>query len=719
MTNLRRATLALFVTGAFFVLPRVASADGMPAVVISELMWMGSSMVSSDEWIELRNTTSEAVDLAGWRLTKLSSGVEATMLTISSGSIPGGGLFVVANDPAATSRLASEPDLVDTAVSLVNTKLQITLYDANGALIDRADDGSGAPLAGEYVNGSVWKSMERNLTGIDGTVVESWHTASASVGFDDATKEYGTPGSENSNLPPVIVANIPESAVRGEVVYFDASESSDPEHDPFSIAWAFPDGAGVTGLTAEHRFPVPGTFTIVVTASDGRAESRSEGTIVIEPAPVAITPTSPPPPESESPPLSKTPVTTAPSNSTQPSFIPQTSNDVLLNEALPDPEGRDEEGEFIELVNTGKEPVNLHGWKMADAKTDFRIETDLVLDAGETLAFFRTTTKIVLGNAGDVVFLVDPFGAAVNGVKIDRAQTGKSFARTEKGDWQWAEPTPNAKNQFVQVEEEKEDQSADEEQQQKSSVSKKFQSVPIKRVRTLARRAKVEIAGTVIAEPGMLGSNFFYIADESGGVQISMSRSEFPELSLGDRVVIRGSVGEAEGERRVNVAEAGDIELVTSGDAPELLTFSADLPSGSLTMIEGVVQEKRGSSLTLETLAGSHKVSLARSSGATASGVAVGDTLRVTGIWRVTKDGARLVPRSQEDIESVGEVKGETVQASADLAAKESSSRQPQTVEVPKTQNTALPWVQLAGSFGLLAAAGGVYWWKKKTAPHP
>ncbi|MCD6334669.1 MAG: lamin tail domain-containing protein, partial [Candidatus Latescibacteria bacterium] len=35
-------------------------------VVINELMWMGSTASSADEWIELRNTTDSEILLSGW-----------------------------------------------------------------------------------------------------------------------------------------------------------------------------------------------------------------------------------------------------------------------------------------------------------------------------------------------------------------------------------------------------------------------------------------------------------------------------------------------------------------------------------------------------------------------------------------------------------------------------------------------------------------------------
>src|SRR3989338_5214253 len=97
--------LSLLMTGVLFVSPEPAHTDGLPAVVLNEVFWMGSSLSSNDEWIELRNTSPSPIDLANWRITKFSNNVEVPMLTIPYGVIPAGGYFLIANDPAETSRL--------------------------------------------------------------------------------------------------------------------------------------------------------------------------------------------------------------------------------------------------------------------------------------------------------------------------------------------------------------------------------------------------------------------------------------------------------------------------------------------------------------------------------------------------------------------------------------------------------------------------------------
>jgi hypothetical protein len=182
----------IFISFVVLSLPVYAAKEGN--VVFNELMWMGDFAGSSHEWIELRNTTDVDIDLTGWDITKLSGEGETLMLTISAGIIPARGYFLISNNSAEDSNIAVEPDIVSSAVSLVNSKLQLKLYDgpwdSDGKLIDTADDGVGAPEAGDS---QLMKSMVRNDPPGDGTLAENWYTADTQSGWDDGANEWGTP----------------------------------------------------------------------------------------------------------------------------------------------------------------------------------------------------------------------------------------------------------------------------------------------------------------------------------------------------------------------------------------------------------------------------------------------------------------------------------------------------------------------------------------------
>ncbi|MFH1170992.1 MAG: lamin tail domain-containing protein [bacterium] len=718
MKNFLLVILLLW-AGALLACPQTASADPMPPVVINELMWMGSSMSSSDEWIELRNTTTQQIDLAGWRLARLSNGNEVAMLTISSGTIPAGGYFVIANDPAATSRLAVDAQLVDSSMSIVNSKLQITLYDAANTLVDRADDGVGAPLAGDYQSGAAWKSMERNPFGADGTQKTSWHTASASVGFDDQLKEYGTPGAENSNTPPSIVVNAPTSATVSETAYFDASDTTDPEGGVVTILWNFGDGGTASGMTAEHTYTSAGTYHVVTTASDGALSAMNECDIVVtapqtaapSPAPattpVTTTPATPQP---------TSPKTTSPATPVRPATpLPDPtslrSGDIVLNEILPNPTGSDEEGEFLELRNIGKTAVDLDGWKITNTTKEYVLSSSTILSAGDVRVFFRKETGIALKNSGkNELFLVDPFGNVQNGVAYDLAPEGKSFSRTDVGSWQWTDPTPGEMNHF----------SEEKTSTTNSTQTTNTEAVPLVTIDQLARlplRTKILVRGVMLVAPGTFSRTFFYISDGKRGVQVFSSKGTFPELAIGDAVEIHGTVGEASGERKVNIQTDEDVTVTGDGNEPEPLPFSEKLPTGSLVSYTGTVSSKRGSLVALTSADGTAKLSIPQAVDIDSERFSKDAAVSFIAVWRVTKDGGRLYLRSVDDVEASGEVKAaETTTTTPVAKTVSAATATPQTVAVTKEASSLSSKIATMLPLFLLAAAGGYWWWKRRTS---
>ena len=165
-----------FIAFIFFALAAPVAAQPGP-VVISELMWSGSTASTADEWIELYNASNAAIDLVGWTLTYRSGDEDKVMFVLDAAVIPAGQTFLIANYAAnhKNSLLAVEPQRVDAAVSLPNTKLLLQLYDgdpqAGGQLIDVADDGRGAPFAGDSASKS---AMVRIAFDQPGDQPESW-----------------------------------------------------------------------------------------------------------------------------------------------------------------------------------------------------------------------------------------------------------------------------------------------------------------------------------------------------------------------------------------------------------------------------------------------------------------------------------------------------------------------------------------------------------------
>ncbi len=166
--------LALSVVPA---LPNVRAAEP-PSAIISEIAWAGSEKSTADEWIEIRNIGSQALDVSGWSLTGV--GTSGSAITIpSASSIAAGSAYLVANysmtDPKTA--LIVKPDLVTTTVSIPNSSLNVALVDATGTVVDSLVD----PGAPNFGSSTTFSTMKRDL------ISRTWFTETASTNIFHAS----------------------------------------------------------------------------------------------------------------------------------------------------------------------------------------------------------------------------------------------------------------------------------------------------------------------------------------------------------------------------------------------------------------------------------------------------------------------------------------------------------------------------------------------------
>jgi len=168
------------------------------AVVINEVMWMGTNTSGGgDEWVELRNTTSSQIDLTGWKINLGPGGKDI----ILSGIIPSGGFFLITERPTDASSIRDDviSNQLYSTMTLPDTGRQLVLKNNLGTVVDQTPNGSWP--AGDH-HGEIRRSMERNSTPGDGTLINSWHTCTDehcndTIYWDIEGSNYGTPGYPN------------------------------------------------------------------------------------------------------------------------------------------------------------------------------------------------------------------------------------------------------------------------------------------------------------------------------------------------------------------------------------------------------------------------------------------------------------------------------------------------------------------------------------------
>ncbi|MBI2985090.1 MAG: lamin tail domain-containing protein [Candidatus Kerfeldbacteria bacterium] len=695
------------------LIPAATQAD-TPPVVINELMWMGSSASSADEWIELRNLTSQPVDLANWKLTKKSSGVEAAMVIIPAGATVGpNGFFLISNyaETNTNSVLSVTPDLVTTDVALANTALQIKLYDQSGTVIDTADDGSGNPLAGNYESsGTVFASMERNLVPGDGTMAGSWHTARISLGFRTGRTEQGTPRAANSNALPVAEAGADQTGVVGQDLNFDGSDSFDPDGQALTFNWDFGDGTSSGSSTPAHVWAAAGGNTVTLTVSDGVDSASDTAAVTIAQPPAAAPSLSPSPPTPE-PSLPE-----APPASNPPPATPTSCQGARLSELLPNPVGSDD-GEFIELENATGQAVELGGCQVW--VNDRRVYTFPDGEQVTAPGFYRldkSTSRLTLTNSGAVVRLVDTDGQELDETEYGKSAEGSSWARFGNS-WGWTDQvTPGATNREP-VEPEtaasEQEPSGQTPSQQKSKgqdnsrdpESRSARTVTLGEIQDVEIGTLISVRGTVTTPVGALGARVTYIEDDSGAVSLLLS-AEGIQPAVGDLAEVEGTVRSYQGRKRVSVKK-DDLKIIRSGEVVDPKSISLDdltvELADQLVQIQGVVSTSRASAVEIDDGSASATVYLKSSTGIVKPKLSAGDTLRVVGIVNAVTSGLRVLPRTQDDLR-IERVLGVTTSQAA------------KPTQLPTTSARQAWWYWLMVGLGLAAAAAKPAWeaWKRR-----
>ena len=478
------------------LLPSPVSA-AEPVLVVGEVSWAGSSRSTADEWIEVWNVGEQPVTLDGYHL--LGAGGTDSGLTFPSGSvIQPHATFVIANYAASDTRsvLASAPDWVTTAVSLINDTLALRLEDPQGTLLDQVGDGS-KPAAGS--SGEQKASMVRQWPLEDGTSATAWKTADVRQGMDIEVPDLGTPGScdacgsipvppppetlppaedpvtveeplpieellpveTTSTIPlpqeevvvpeapgpqyPAVMMAITGELVAGQPILFDAASSSDPNGDILTFAWDMGDGTLETSAFLEHRYASSGTYLVTLGVSDGTFHSIATTSLEIappeEPEEVPETPETPEPVVTNVSPSSTT------TTSQTVTATVNASAEVKLNEIHPAPlTGL----EWIELKLVEGDAAALLNWELHDANgrihtLDATLLASLVWTDGLSVL---SIPRSVLNNGGDTVRLVRADGQLEDEVTYPSIAKGSSYARLpDDSAWQKTElATPGLRN---------------------------------------------------------------------------------------------------------------------------------------------------------------------------------------------------------------------------------------------------------------------------------
>ncbi len=444
--------------------------------------------------------------------------------------------------------------------------------------------------------------------------------------------EVPTPQEENiivtNNQAPIANIYTETEVLSGEKIIFDASDSYDPEGDELDFFWEFGDEKKGEGVVVSHFYNKEGIYTVelLVVDSEGNENKKKVLVNVLGEGSGSL-------------------------DLAQGDFL----QDIQITEIFPNPEGSDST-EFVEIYNAGNTEINLSALKIDDEAggSDPYLLGNKVISPGEYLIFGKRETGLAFNNTTDGARLLDLNNLVLAEVYYEDVITGASFARDDNGVWGWtSEPTPGAKNILVDATILKTINSGSGKKSSQPIVD-----ISLGQIRDFDAGDKVHTVGTVVVEPGIFGSQYFYIVDEVFGVQVYMHSKDFPNLKIGDLVSVSGEISQAYGETRLKVKTKDNIQKIDSIEIPKSKQIDiyeiGETLEGSFVFVSGEVTELKTSYMYVDDGTEEVKVYFKKGTGISKKDYAVGEIVKVTGLVGESRSGYQLLPRSKDDIEKIG-----------------------------------------------------------------
>lgn len=455
-------------------------------IVITEI---AATEIANLEWIEIQNIGNLSINLENWKF--IENGTNHG-LTLFQGEVflRSGEIAIIANKASELKTL--HPLLENTIFdstwgSLKESGEEIGLKDENEELIELFTYLPNSENTLQKINPNSNDYSSSNWTEAIHTIgKENFYSDSSNANLiieKSATPNIEiVPATQNIKVLPatqgVIIQNTepqePEilkphaiisiqsgvTKARGKVtINLDGSSSSDPQDEALTFYWDFNDGTIYENKNPRSKtYREPGHYlvTLRVTNESGFFEETTLDITVLPEIEIIENTTTTPSPNTSTP--------TKNANEDQPSKkveaevkksppetpIPKTYHTILLNEILPNPTGKDQGQEWIEIYNPNEFPVNIKDY-IIDDYTDggskpMKLKEIEIAPISHYLLF---DPSINLNNSNEELQILDPNGTLLDKIYFSESFEGQSLARF-KNEWLWTTfPTPNFKNEII------------------------------------------------------------------------------------------------------------------------------------------------------------------------------------------------------------------------------------------------------------------------------
>lgn len=634
-----------FIIFLLLLAPQISRAEAAH-IVISEIQTYGQT--AADEFVRAYNPTDLPINIGGWRLAKkTSSGSESNLVAkFADGTIiPPNSDFLIA--PQSGYLGTATPDARYSGASFyIAGNSTIILKDASGIVIDKvgfgtATDFEGAPTPNPE-NGASIKRLNNNDTDNN----KNDFGADASIPAAPTLSQTASPSIVSSAQYGDIAINevVPNPTEGKEWI-----ELLNISTETFNLSgWKISDGSSVI-YEPDGQIAAGGFFTAEVNnrlnnsgdaiyLSDVSGKSiaqiifgdwanaaisapekgqslarNANGNYQITNAPTKNSPNQ----FTESSAIANDSVsgsgTTSSIKSTDFSFI-------SIIEILPNPADSDTENEYIKIHNDADYDIDMNGLYLDDEEggsRPWKILAGTIIKAGGDLTFPRAKTGLALNNDADAARILDKNKIELAAVEYENAPSGAIYIFKNRK-WQW---------------------NSMETKNQNNLITPPAPSYP--------KRGSNGITGTVLALPGIFGSQTMYV----DGLQLYMYSHDWPELAVGDKISAFGTPSTYYNEPRLKLKDKNSIKIISHNNAVEPAPADgfAEDDLGGLIIIEGEVLQIASTKIVLGAN-GEEIPVYDKTKQKLFSQLKEKDRVQITGIVSQYKDEFRLLPRGADDI---------------------------------------------------------------------
>lgn len=259
----------------------------------------------------------------------------------------------------------------------------------------------------------------------------SWESSKENIsknrdGNELRNSKHLTPGEKNklNNLPKIKEKDIPNKGYVGVKTLFSI-RAEDKDGDDLTYRWEFGNSKKSYREKTSHTYEKKGTYNVTLRVSDGIEE-------VFISRDISIT--------------------------TYPKFKAK------IIALLPNPAGKDTEGEWIEIYNEDGKTLNLIGWSIATGEnfeklTNHPIHKNIQIKPKESAKIYRTQSSFSLRNSSGAIELRQPNKKVSDALSYEKEKIlDDEEYRFSSGSWTWALPyststqEPLQENQELQEE---------------------------------------------------------------------------------------------------------------------------------------------------------------------------------------------------------------------------------------------------------------------------